>query len=149
MTDRQEMAEIDAARVTAPRTYDPIQAQKDLQRLIMARMEEEYPDYELPITDTAIDSLDDLTTLVAANITAIQVELAELLDWLPWKWWKNYGDLTVVPDDAKVTEMKYEVVDIAHFLFNICIALGMNWQEFLDIYATKQAENRARQARGY
>jgi hypothetical protein len=50
-------------------------------------------------------------------------------------------------DDVK--ELKMELVDIQHFLFNMMISVGMNAEELYNFYLSKNKENIARQQRGY
>ena len=50
-------------------------------------------------------------------------------------------------DDVK--ELKMELVDIQHFLFNMMISVGMNAEELYNFYLSKNKENIARQERGY
>jgi hypothetical protein len=132
----------------APEGFDPLESQKALQKDIRVRMER--IGAEVPVSDVPAKTLGQLTKLVMANGVALQQELAETLDWLPWKWWKNYDDTPErsVPEET-AREIKFEIIDMLHFLINMAIAVGMDWDEMMDIFYTKQQENRARQARGY
>ena len=71
----------------------------------------------------------------------MQQEQAELVDSLDWKWWKK-GEFNL--NNAKV-----EIVDIMHFVVSIATVLGMDADEFLEIYAKKHALNNKRQENGY
>lgn len=145
---RQEMKELRVQ--AAPVGFNPIESQRALQKDIRARMER--LGVETTASEYRAQTVGELTNRVLANAMALQQELAETIDWLPWKSWKNYGTL---PDEAiesheeLVNEVKFEVIDMMHFLLNMAIALGMSWDEVLDIFYTKQRENRARQERGY
>lgn len=43
-------------------------------------------------------------------------ELSEVLNWLPWKHWKKYDKFEWKPE-----ELKFELIDILHFLVNISL----------------------------
>ena len=98
------------------------------------------------------------------NYHAIQDELRETFDALGgikdgignavWKPWKKdhvkasnttFNDLS--EDDKK--ELKMELIDIQHFLFNMMLAVGMTPDELYNYYFAKNKENRDRQQRGY
>jgi hypothetical protein len=99
------------------------------------------------------------------NYHAIQDELRETFNALGgikdgigngvWKPWKKayhekapqmtFNDLTA--DDKK--ELQMELIDIQHFLFNLMIASGLTAEEFMNMYFSKNKENRDRQKRGY
>ena len=71
--------------------------------------------------------------------------------WKPWKsnYKKGYemkiSDLS--DDDRK--ELKMELVDIQHFLFNMMISVGMNAEELYNYYISKNKENIRRQENNY
>jgi phosphoribosyl-ATP pyrophosphohydrolase len=50
-------------------------------------------------------------------------------------------------DDRK--ELKMELVDIQHFLFNMMISVGMNAEELYNYYISKNKENIRRQENNY
>ena len=99
------------------------------------------------------------------NYHAIQDELREVFDalggihdgvqsavWKPWK--KAHHEK--VPDmsfnkmtDRDKKELQMELIDIQHFLFNLMLATGMKPEDLFNMYFAKNAENRARQQRGY
>jgi hypothetical protein len=71
-----------------------------------------------------------------------------------WKKWKSanekyknikFKDLS----NADQLECKFEIVDMLHFFLNYAISIGMTPQEMYNMYMSKNAENRDRQARGY
>ena len=76
-------------------------------------------------------------------------ELSEVLRETAWKnpsfvefGWKN----TQIFDNEKFKE---ELVDLAHFFINLCLASGMSSDEFFERYINKNKENHARQNRNY
>jgi dimeric dUTPase (all-alpha-NTP-PPase superfamily) len=46
-------------------------------------------------------------------------------------------------------ELKMELIDIQHFLFNMMLAIGMTEQELMNFYFSKNKHNRERQKNGY
>lgn len=134
----------------APENYDPVAVQQQLQRRILAR----FPD--APVLAEHAETVEEAAQVAYLNCQAATMELMELLDHIPlWKWWKGHKDADMplaeydAAHDGAITEAKYELVDALHFIANVAIALDMSWQELLDIWHTKQAENFDRQDRGY
>lgn len=98
------------------------------------------------------------------NYHAIQDELRETFDalggisdgigngvWKPWK--KAYHEKApnmsfndMSENDKK--ELKMELIDIQHFLFNMMLAVGMTPEELMNYYFSKNKENRRRQSTG-
>ena len=71
-----------------------------------------------------------------------------------WKPWKK--DNVKVPDmkfsehsEGDKKELKMELIDELHFLFNKMHSVGMSAQELMNYYFAKNQENRDRQKRGY
>ena len=99
------------------------------------------------------------------NYHAIQDELRELFDalggikdgvgnavWKPWKkdHTKKAPDMKfcdMSPTDLK--ELKMELIDIQHFVFNMMLAVGMTDDELFNYYFAKNEENRNRQKNNY
>ena len=76
----------------------------------------------------------------------LMMECSEMMDWLPWKHWKLGEDLNV----AEVRkEVAIETIDILHFLINMWVMLGLNWDDVVALYEVKNAENRRRAEGGY
>ena len=71
--------------------------------------------------------------------------------WKPWKsnhkkaYSMKVSDLS--EDDQK--ELKMELVDIQHFLFNMMISVGMTAEELYNYYISKNKENIRRQENNY
>lgn len=76
-----------------------------------------------------------------------------------WKPWKKQHELTkgLHPEpltfndlsERDVIELKMELIDELHFLFNKMHAVGMTTEELFNFYFSKNKENRERQKRGY
>ena len=100
--------------------------------------------------------LDEATFQMRVNDISKQwrnmnLEMAELLERLPYKECKNYTaeQRAVFISEEHRLETFYEYVDVFHFFLNVGLALGIDGATFKRLYATKNAENFARQARGY
>lgn len=136
-------------RRKAPKGYDPLEAQRALQRRIIER----FPDR--PLLAEQAPTVGEMVEVVFLNTQAATIELCEMVDHLPFKWWKDHGDsleMSLTAYDKKtgaITEAKYELVDALHFLINCAIAMGMSWDDIIDVFYTKQTENHNRQERGY
>lgn len=81
----------------------------------------------------------------------MNLEMAELMERLPYKEWKTYTKEQkegFVSEEQRL-EVLYEYIDVFHFFMNVGLALGVDGETFRRLYATKNKENFARQARGY
>lgn len=69
--------------------------------------------------------------------------------WKPWK--KNHNTSMTFNDlsERDTIELKMELIDELHFLFNKMHAAGMTTEELYNFYFSKNKENRDRQKRGY
>ena len=65
-------------------------------------------------------------------------EVNELMNELNWKHWKNEKELDY-------EAIKYEAIDILHFLLTVFIVLDMTEKEIVDYYMNKNKENHERQ----
>ena len=102
------------------------------------------------------------------NTRAIEDEISEAYDalggvsnngetsignagWKPWKsnhkkaYEMKISDLS--EDDVK--ELKMELVDIQHFIFNMMVSVGMTAEELYNYYISKNKENIRRQENNY
>lgn len=124
---------------------DPIDLQCYLQLLISQKRPNAL------VQTGPVETYGELLKRVRFNREAMDDEWAEILHMLPWKEWKTYperGAGDPISDEDR-RELAFEVVDMFHFLLNICIALGLRWDQFLAIYYTKYLENQRRQREGY
>lgn len=71
-----------------------------------------------------------------------------------WKRWKT--DNTKIREELlsdmstnDLLEMKFEFVDIFHFILNMCTALGITYEELFVLYMLKNKENARRYNSGY
>ncbi len=134
---------------------DLLNLQKDIQETV----------YGYNFTELQEGSLTKLREFFDWNYHAIQDELRETFAalggvkdgvgngvWKPWK--KAYT--AVVPNmsysalsDGDKKELKMELIDIQHFLFNLMLAVGITPAELMNLYFAKNKHNRARQKNGY
>lgn len=103
----------------------------------------------------------DVANYLIYNKHCLDDELGELLDALGgnlgnagWKTWKKqhslFNQLRVADlTEDEVTELKYEAIDVLHFVLNIFLAIGMTGEEVHGMYVAKNAENHNRQNNGY
>ena len=70
-------------------------------------------------------------------------ELSEVLNWCNWKHWKKKS----YPVDE--VELKYELVDLWHFVMSLMLVWGMGPEDLFSMYRVKMHENVNRQKRGY
>jgi dimeric dUTPase (all-alpha-NTP-PPase superfamily) len=96
-------------------------------------------------------SLEQRTQLIKDNYVYMITEMTELIENLPFKHWKKYNpeqrqDFT---SEEQKLETYYEFIDIMHFFMNVGLLLGIDGDTAWRLYATKNAENWARQDRGY
>jgi len=73
-------------------------------------------------------------------LTCLTNEIEEIRDWTRWKHWKDYKDFKV-----NEHEIKYEIIDLIHFVFDLCLVWGMDAKEILTIYTSKNEQNHNRQ----
>lgn len=86
---------------------------------------------------------DELADSIVMNHSALVVELSEFMNEVGWKNWATPRGW--INRDAAVGEL----VDVAHFLANILVRLGVTDDEWERLYQVKQNVNRARQRSGY
>lgn len=84
--------------------------------------------------------------LMLDMISCLHNELEELRDALPWKMWKTYDGYNLTKE---LPEIKYEIVDLFHFVLNLAIVSGMTPAELLRYYLSKNEQNHNRQKKGY
>lgn len=110
------------------------------------------------------DKMSKLVDFWKWNQLAIQSELMEAFDalggvqdgignaaWKPWK--KKHQDIQNMQlsdlSERDLKDLKMELIDIQHFLFNLMISVGMDAEEIFNYYVAKNQENIERQKRGY
>jgi len=72
---------------------------------------------------------------------AIESEIDEIRREVDWKWWKNTQGI----DEARLTRLQGEVIDLWHFLPSLSLKVGLTADDVHRLYMEKNAENHARQ----
>jgi dUTPase len=86
---------------------------------------------------------DELADFVIWNHTALVDELSEFLQEVNWKPWSK------IRGHKNRSAAIGELVDAAHFLANLAVAMGCTDEEWEERYKSKMALNAKRQADGY
>ncbi|UJJ22009.1 dCTP pyrophosphatase [Erwinia phage Virsaitis27] len=142
---------------------DPLQVMLDMQKSLQIRLAENrdycyHPD--------KLATAGDVVGWMREQKDCIDDEFRELLTSLGemsrgdkdasavWKNWKaRYQEAQAKPiaemSPEDQLEIKFELIDIMHFVFNMAIGLNMSAEEMFKLYYLKNAENFARQDRGY
>lgn len=135
--------------------YDLYNLQKDIQENV----------YGYDFTKMQNGPLPELRKFFDWNYHAIQDELREAFNalggmsdgigngvWKPWKkaYTEQAPNMTYTDmSERDKKELKMELIDIQHFLFNLMLSVGMTADELMNYYFAKNEENRNRQKRGY
>lgn len=71
--------------------------------------------------------------------------------WKPWKSTHTVANDQTIKDlsEEDLIELKFEVIDMWHFMMNYWISIGGKPTEFFNMYMAKNKENFDRQERGY
>lgn len=69
-------------------------------------------------------------------------ELSEVIENTKWKPWKQSSSNNIL-------EIKKELIDVFHFLINMCIACNLEPNELFYEFLNKNQENNRRQENGY
>lgn len=136
----------------------------NMQRSLQTKLAKEKP--EMNLNPNELDTAGKVVDWMRTQKDCIDDEFRELLTSLGgmsngekdasgiWKAWKSnnlekratlISDLS--PEDQ--LEIKFEYIDIIHFVINLQLALGMDSQELFELYYLKNKENFDRQNTGY
>ncbi|WWT42598.1 dCTP pyrophosphatase [Escherichia phage 215Ecol030PP] len=143
---------------------DPLQVMLDMQKSLQIRLAKDKPEYNRHPDDLA--TAGDVVSWMREQKDCIDDEFRELLTSLGemsrgekdasavWKKWKaRYIEAQekrideMSPEDQ--LEIKFELVDIFHFVLNMFAGLGMNAEEIFKLYYLKNKHNFERQDNGY
>lgn len=80
---------------------------------------------------------------------AIIMEGGELLDWVQWKSWREPRELPAPVIEATRREVGVELVDLLHFVTNVCMLWGISPEMLAALYYAKNEENQRRAREGY
>ena len=144
-------------------SHDPLQVMLDMQKSLQTRLAN---DRDYCYHPDKLSTAGDVVDWMREQKDCIDDEFRELLTSLGemsrgdkdasavWKKWKvryqeaqskNISDMS----DADQLEIKFEMIDILHFVLNMFIGLGLDYEEIFKLYYLKNAENFKRQDNGY
>lgn len=84
---------------------------------------------------------DAYAAAVRSNVVGAIEELGEYLKEADWKPWKPRPEFDTAPMEARRQD---ELVDVLHFIANLCVLEGLNDHLLSDIYLDKLEINRNR-----
>lgn len=142
---------------------DPLQVMLDMQKSLQVRLAN---DRDYCYHPDKLATAGDVVAWMREQKDCIDDEFRELLTSLGemsrgekdasavWKKWKaRYQEAQAKPitdmSPKDQLEIKFEMIDILHFVLNMFAGLGMSAEEIFKLYYLKNAENFARQDRGY
>ena len=143
---------------------DPLQVMLDMQKSLQVRLANDKPGTNKHPDELA--QAGDIVQWLRNQKDYIDDEFRELLTslggmsngekaasavWKPWKADHVKMQETYIKDlsDKDQLEIKFEMIDILHFVLNMFMALGLDSEEIFKLYYLKNAENFARQDSGY
>ena len=98
---------------------------------------------------TRLGVLSGDTQYIMNHILYAEAEMHEMLRELEgFKEWKTY-DWSEEEKDQHLANAKEEFIDVLHFIWNVALALGLDSDEIIQIYADKNITNHLRQDNGY
>lgn len=142
---------------------DPLQVMLDMQKSLQVRLAN---DREYCYHPDKLSTAGDVVAWMREQKDCIDDEFRELLTSLGemskgekdasavWKKWKaRYPEAQAKPisemSPEDQLEIKFELIDIMHFVFNMAIGLNMTAEEMFKLYYLKNKHNFERQDNGY
>jgi len=152
-----------AARKVFADSTKPFQGMLNLQNELQLQLQEKLP-HNIPPSD--IKTKGELIDCLDKNFDAIMDEFRELKTSVGgmskgekaasavWKSWKSdnqklRGNYLIDMSEEDRLEMKFEMVDIFHFIMNMATAVGLDYEELFVLYLLKNSENANRYKSGY
>lgn len=143
---------------------DPLQVMLDMQKSLQVRLANDKP--EICYHPDNLKTAGDVVAWMREQKDCIDDEFRELLTSLGemskgekdasavWKKWKaRYPEAQAKPisemSPEDQLEIKFELIDIMHFVFNMAIGLNMSAEELFKLYYLKNKANFERQDNGY
>lgn len=143
---------------------DPLQVMLDMQKSLQVRLAKDKPTIcqhpdNLETAGQVLDWLRDQKMCIDDEFQELITSLGEMhrgdkdasAVWKKWKARYPEANSKKISDmsDADQLEIKFEMIDILHFVLNMFQGLGMDSEEIFKLYYLKNAENFARQDNGY
>lgn len=162
--DKKQLAEIgEQYSDLLEQQVDPLQIMLNMQKSLQVRLAN---DRDYCYHPDKLATAGDVVAWMREQKDCIDDEFRELLTSLGemsrgdkdasavWKKWKGrYTEAQAKPisemSPEDQLEIKFEMIDILHFVLNMFAGLNMSAEEIFKLYYLKNAENFARQDRGY
>ncbi|URY13046.1 hypothetical protein [Shigella phage ESh24] len=143
---------------------DPLQVMLDMQKSLQVRLAKDKPEYnrhpdDLATAGEVVDWLRNQKDYIDDEFRELLTSLGGMSNgekdasavWKPWKSQHGERRETLITDlsPQDQLEIKFEMIDILHFVLNMFQGLGLTAEEIFKLYYLKNAENFARQDRGY
>lgn len=143
---------------------DPLQVMLDMQKSLQVRLAKDKPEYnrhpdDLATAGEVVDWLRNQKDYIDDEFRELLTSLGGMSNgekdasavWKPWKSQHGERRETLITDlsPQDQLEIKFEMIDILHFVLNMFQVLGLTAEEIFKLYYLKNAENFARQDRGY
>lgn len=143
---------------------DPLQVMLDMQKSLQIRLAKDKPEYnrhpdDLATAGEVVDWLRNQKDYIDDEFRELLTSLGGMSNgekdasavWKPWKSQHGERRETLITDlsPQDQLEIKFEMIDILHFVLNMFQVLGLTAEEIFKLYYLKNAENFARQDRGY
>lgn len=124
--------------------YSGLQTLFDLQCGLIHKIQEKHPDSDIVKVMHGECTPEQRQKWMEHMIACMHNELEEVREWFPWKSWKQYKDF-----ETNNVEVKYELIDLLHFLLEMMIFMDMDAEEVFQIFYSKMKQNHNRQENNY
>lgn len=143
---------------------DPLQVMLDMQKSLQIRLAKDKPEYnrhpdDLATAGEVVDWLRNQKDYIDDEFRELLTSLGGMSNgekdasavWKPWKSQHGERRETLITDlsPQDQLEIKFEMIDILHFVLNMFQGLGLTAEEIFKLYYLKNKHNFERQDRGY
>ena len=143
---------------------DPLQVMLDMQKSLQVRLAKDKPEYnrhpdDLATAGEVVDWLRNQKDYIDDEFRELLTSLGGMSNgekdasavWKPWKSQHGERRETLITDlsPQDQLEIKFEMIDILHFVLNMFQGLGLTAEEIFKLYYLKNKHNFERQDRGY
>ena len=143
---------------------DPLQVMLDMQKSLQVRLAKDKPEYnrhpdDLTTAGEVVDWLRNQKDYIDDEFRELLTSLGGMSNgekdasavWKPWKAQHGERRETLITDlsPQDQLEIKFEMIDILHFVLNMFQGLGLTAEEIFKLYYLKNKHNFERQDNGY
>lgn len=143
---------------------DPLQVMLDMQKSLQVRLAKDKPEYnrhpdDLATAGEVVDWLRNQKDYIDDEFRELLTSLGGMSNgekdasavWKPWKAQHGERRETLITDlsPQDQLEIKFEMIDILHFVLNMFQGLGLTAEEIFKLYYLKNKHNFERQDNGY